>query len=163
MSLQSWGEGRHKKKTNSISGEKHCVLQILCAVVEATELRGRCGVILSEVGPGSPAEEAAKPAECQSKVLALKCLPSVGPGDCFILGCARLYSPHSAFAVTALVSPNHCCPSSEVIGPGGWTCPDLRLLPCKPDLGGHQVVPRTLYFCNFLPILESHSQKCQVA
>lgn len=59
MSLQSRGEGKHKRKTNSISGEKHHVPYVLCAVVEGTVLNDRCGVILSGAGPGSPAEEAA--------------------------------------------------------------------------------------------------------
>lgn len=82
-----------------------------------------------------------------------------------MLSCARLYSPDSSFALTHLVSPNTiplCCPSSEIIGPGGWTCPDLNLPLCKPDSCGHQVVPRILYFCNILSILEPRSQKCQM-
>lgn len=79
------------------------------------------------------------------------------------MGCARLYSPDLGFPLTHLVSPNTVplyCSSREAISPWGWTCPDLRFPPCKPDSWGHQFVPRTLYFCNFLPILEPHSQKC---
>lgn len=65
------------KEKDSISGGKCGTLWMLRTKGEheavAAVLKGRCGVVLSEGRPGSPAQDVIQPVDCQSRSFALGC------------------------------------------------------------------------------------------